>query len=57
LAAVYYQEVEEGKEHLLSAAGFWVFPLKTFKTVDKSHKTAVYKDLSGLKPGIGVFNP
>ncbi|CAG9982938.1 unnamed protein product [Clonostachys byssicola] len=52
----YHQEVEEGKEYLLSAAGFWVFPLGTFKTVDKSHKTAVYKDLSGLHPGIGLFN-
>lgn len=34
----------------------FVFPLGTLKTVDKSHKTAVYKDLSGLKPGIGLCN-
>ncbi|CAH0053961.1 unnamed protein product [Clonostachys solani] len=52
---LYHQEVEEGKEYLLSAAGFWVFPLGTFKTVDKSLETAVYKDFSGLQPGIGLF--
>jgi hypothetical protein len=51
-----WQEPEERKKNLLSAAGFWVFPLGTFDTWQHMIMEKGYQDLRGLHPGLGLFD-
>lgn len=51
-----WQEPEERKKNLLSAAGFWVFPLGTFDTWRHMIMEKGYQDLRGLHPGLGLFD-
>ncbi|VUC32443.1 unnamed protein product [Clonostachys rosea] len=50
-----WEETEERKKNLLSAAGFWIFPLGTFDTLNEELAGKAYQDLSGQQPGLGLF--
>ncbi|CAG9998554.1 unnamed protein product [Clonostachys byssicola] len=51
-----WQETEESKKSLLSAAGFCVFPWGTFDTLDESLPGKAYQNLRAQRPGLGLFD-